>query len=502
MRFAAYIRYSHEEQADGYSYDAQKRIIENFICTQNGRLVETYFDEAETGRTINNRNDFLRMRQDALKKRFDALVVAKFDRLSRSRMDAIAVKSLLRRDLGVKVFSATEPSEHDGAMGTLIEGLLECVAEWYSLNLSQELKKGKRERALQGLHNSVAPFGTLKDKNGVLIKNEATFPGLLMSYELYSMGHYSDNQIAMELNNQGYRTTQGRLFSTATVRDMLQNKTYTGYVRYSQHIIKSDGRRSLSEPVEWIKGQHEVFISTELFEFCQEIRKRKAVHHEFYPQHRYYLLSGICYCWECINNKPAVETGKDYGKMRTQAQTRHKRTAPILYYRCTAKDFGILCPQGGVRADIVEQQVIDVLLSLKPPTDWRERILYAVGQVIGDRQLEARMVEIKAIIERMDFRWDNGFITNQDEYLEQRLRLQQELDALTPIPDDELERAADILDHFSAHWQATNNDRKAQRDLIQTVVEKVYISGEGVEALVLRPNYFIAIGAEKTISSE
>src|SRR5690242_6072150 len=103
MRHAAYIRYSHHEQADGYSYDAQKRIIEDFIRAQGGTLVETYVDEAETGRTLNNRDDFLRMRQDAHKRNFDALVVAKFDRLNRNRLDAIAVKSLLRRDLGIQV---------------------------------------------------------------------------------------------------------------------------------------------------------------------------------------------------------------------------------------------------------------------------------------------------------------------------------------------------------------------------------------------------------------
>lgn len=94
-RFAAYIRYSHEDQADGYSYDSQKRIVENFVRSQKGRLVAIYFDGAESGRTINNRDDFLRMRQDACKKRFDALVVAKFDRLSRSRMDAIVVIDVL-----------------------------------------------------------------------------------------------------------------------------------------------------------------------------------------------------------------------------------------------------------------------------------------------------------------------------------------------------------------------------------------------------------------------
>src|SRR3989304_4907198 len=101
------------------------------------------------------------MRQDARKGRFDALVVHKFDRFARNRTDALAIKSLLRYDYGVKIFSVTEPSEDsDGPMGALVEGIMESVADWYSRNLATEVAKGKFERSQQGLHNNQAPFGT------------------------------------------------------------------------------------------------------------------------------------------------------------------------------------------------------------------------------------------------------------------------------------------------------------------------------------------------------
>ena len=66
------------------------------------------------------------------KGKFDALIVHKFDRFARNRTDALAIKSLLRRDYNIKVFSASEPSEDsDGAIGALIEGIMESAAEWY-----------------------------------------------------------------------------------------------------------------------------------------------------------------------------------------------------------------------------------------------------------------------------------------------------------------------------------------------------------------------------------
>jgi DNA invertase Pin-like site-specific DNA recombinase len=42
MRYAAYIRFSHENQEEGYTLDAQKRIIENYVKRQKGKVVEFY----------------------------------------------------------------------------------------------------------------------------------------------------------------------------------------------------------------------------------------------------------------------------------------------------------------------------------------------------------------------------------------------------------------------------------------------------------------------------
>lgn len=215
------------------------------------RLSTIIFDEAQSGRTA-DRPEFINMRRDGKKKKFDAVVVHKFDRFSRNRTDALAIKSLLRHDYGIKAFSVTEPSEDsDGPIGALIEGIMESIADWYSRNLAQETVKGKRERALQGFHNNQAPFGMDKSKDGVLIPNDHEVKGLLLAFELYASSKYSDNDVARELNEHGYRTKAGKLFSTDMVRDMLQNRTYFGYVKYQPFQSHSDGRRSFAGKIEW-----------------------------------------------------------------------------------------------------------------------------------------------------------------------------------------------------------------------------------------------------------
>lgn len=492
MRYAAYIRISSEEQVGNFSIDAQNRAIEDWVKRQEGKLVQTYVDEAQSGRTA-DRPAFQRLRRDARKNKFDAIVVHKFDRFARNRTDALAIKSLLRQDYGIKVFSVSEPSEDsDGAIGALIEGIMECVADWYSRNLAAETTKGKRERAMQGYHNNRPPFGFDKDKKGVLIPNEHELEGLRQAYELYVTGKHSDNAIAQILNDEGYRSKSGRRFSTDTVRDILQNRTYLGYVRYQEYRRHADGRRSKEAPVRWFKGKHKAVIDKELFDHCQKVRAAKATHHEFYPRYRVYLLRDIIYCADCVADMPKHIEDESYGKMRPHPNY----DGSYLYYRCRARDFGRTCPQRSVRADIVEEQVIEILQTLKPPDDWREKMINAMSQLLGDKKLDERIAEIKEVINRMDFRWDHGFITDQDGYLEERLRLQQELEQLSPIPDDDLEVAADILENFAQHWEETGGDRKAQRRLIQLIVSRVWVKDKKIVALSLRPNYHVTLGLE------
>jgi DNA invertase Pin-like site-specific DNA recombinase len=271
-RYAAYIRISSEEQVGNYSVDAQRRAIQTWVQGQDGQLVQVYIDEAQSGRTA-SRPAFQQMRQDARKGKFDALVVHKFDRFARNRTDALAIKSLLRYDYNIKVFSVTEPSEDsDGPIGALIEGIMECVAEWYSKNLASEVSKGRHEKFMQGYHNNQPPFGLMRDGKR-LIPNPAELPGLLLAFKAYATGKYSFTGIAQLLNQHGYKSTSGRLFTKDAVREILQNQIYIGKVRYQPTRYNSDRTRDWSVPVEWIDGQHESVIPLELWGRAEEARR-------------------------------------------------------------------------------------------------------------------------------------------------------------------------------------------------------------------------------------
>ncbi len=176
--------------------------------------------------------------------------------------------------------------------------------------------------------------------------------------------------------------------------------------------------------------------------------------------------------------------------MRPQAQWGGERR----YYRCRAKDLGYDCEQKGIPVEIIDDQVVNILMNLKPPEDWHKGVTQAMSELLGEKSLEERLTEIRGVIERMDTRWDHGFFANEQEYMEQRIKLQLELEQLTPIPMDDLERAADLLTNFKSHWERLEGNHEAQHELIKLIMERVYVRDKKVVAMTLRSNYHLVLG--------
>ena len=481
MRYVGYVRVSHEDQVQGYSLDAQRRAIKEWIARQagdlKGRLVELYADEAKTA-TTDNRPALRQLRLDAKQGRFDAVVVHKFDRLARNREQAIAFKTLLRRDLGVKVFSVSEPSEDsDGVVGMLVEGILELVAEWYSKNLSAEFKKGKHEKAKQGKFNgSIPPYG-FDLKESVLVPNEEELEGVRLMFEAYSTGKYYDLDIARLLNEAGYRQKSGEPFKRETIRGLLQNNVYLGLVKYKPYVKNPDGSRKKNVPVTWYEGLHPAVISEELFSKCQQVRRELSKQGSRKHAKRYYPLTGILRCQAC--------KGTMKGQYCHLGETR--------YYRCsTRQSIPDSCNQKMVNADLLETQLVDFLSSVDV-SEWRAKALEALGDLLGEESLEDRQTTIRDIIRRIDFRFDMGFMS-KEEYLEKRRELQDALDALTPIPQDELEKAAQMLANFRQQWEEANGELR--KKLIHRVVEKAWVQGDAIVAVTLYPSYHVLVATQ------
>lgn len=297
---ALYIRVSTDDQTE-YSPDAQKRLLldyakKNDIVVSNEYI---YLDEGISGRRASKRPAFMRMIATAKQKPkpFDVILVHKFDRFSRNREDSIVYKSLLRKECGIQVISITEQIEDD-KFSVILEAMLEAMAEYYSLNLSDEVKKGMTEKAMRGEYQAAAPLGyKMVDKK--LVPDAETADIIRMIYDKYLNG-MSEFAIARLLNDMGIRTIRGNRFDNRGVTYILQNPVYHGYVRWN--VGRNNLRATISGSEDMIvaKGDHEPLISKETYELAlakkkAEYKPRKAKPTE-YGKH---WLSGILKCSDC-----------------------------------------------------------------------------------------------------------------------------------------------------------------------------------------------------------
>lgn len=165
---ALYIRVSTDKQEE-LSPDAQKRLGLEF-AKKNGILVKDEFifiENGISGRKADKRPEFQRMISIAKSKPspFQVIVVWKFSRFARNQEESIVYKSMLKKQCDVDVVSISEPLI-DGPFGSLIERIIEWMDEYYSINLSAEVKRGQTEKALRGGYQSAPPFGYKHDGSG------------------------------------------------------------------------------------------------------------------------------------------------------------------------------------------------------------------------------------------------------------------------------------------------------------------------------------------------
>lgn len=298
---AAYIRVSTDDQLE-FSLDAQLMEINKF-CVNNGYKLlseHIYSDEGISGKTAKSRPAFQKMISMAKikPKPFDIIVVHKFDRFARSREDSVVYKSLLKRECGIKVISMTENIEDD-KFSVILEAMLEAMAEYYSLNLAEEVKKGMTQKAIKGQPQAAAPFGyKMIDNKLIEIPIEAKIIKQIYSY--YLQGE-SFRDIAKNLNNIGILTHRGNNFEARTIEYILRNPAYIGKLRWNPtektnlnynhpDIIISD-------------GQHKQIISEKMFQDVQSkiIKNKKTFgpNKNTSSKNLSHWLSGIIICSRC-----------------------------------------------------------------------------------------------------------------------------------------------------------------------------------------------------------
>ncbi len=332
MKAVIYARYSSDNQREE-SIEGQLRECMEYANKIGIEVVANYIDRALTA-TTDNRPDFQRMIKDSYKHCFDMIIVWKLDRFSRDRYDSAHYKHILKKN-GVKVVSAKE-NISDGPEGIILESMLEGMAEYYSAELSEKVKRGLKENALKGkVNGGQIPYGYYVNNEQKLAIDEELAPIVIETFTMYADGHIIKD-IVKHFNEKGVTTRHGKKMSYNIIQYMLNNRKYIGEFRY--------GDTTLSNVVPPI-------ISDDLFKRVQErmIKNKKApARHKAEDN---YLLTTKLFCGKC----GALMVGESC-----------KKTAKTYrYYKCINTKRTHTCDKKPVRKEYIEdlavQKAMDIL---------------------------------------------------------------------------------------------------------------------------------------------
>lgn len=294
---AAYIRVSTDDQLE-FSPAAQQFALQQYAASHQIHLPNqfVFIDEGISGRKAEKRPSFMNMISAAKCKPrpFDVILVHKFDRFARSREDSVVYKAMLRKECGISVISITEQLEND-KFSMILESLLEAMAEYYSVNLSEEVKKGLFEKARRGEHIGKAPFG-YRMENRQLLPEPNEFPIVQKIFYLYAQQQYSLSDLVRYLQLHRIKTKENRPWRTATLLYMLSNPVYMGDSRYN---YKKNNVNTPNPPEDWIqaKGRHLPAISPKLFSKAQKRLSQKQTVHKIQTVRSF--CQGLAFCSQC-----------------------------------------------------------------------------------------------------------------------------------------------------------------------------------------------------------
>jgi len=251
MKAVIYARVSSKEQErEGYSIPAQLEACRTLAGKRGYRVIQEFIDvesAKEAGRT-----NFGKMVDYIRKDGVEVIVCHKVDRLCRNFRDFVTVDDLEASPIFV------EEEFPDNASGKLTYGLKVLLAKHYIDNLSDEVKKGMRQKIARGEWPHLAPYGYRNSGPGRTLQIEPTeAANVLYMYRTFATGDFSLQALRKKFREDGlvYKS-RSRVPAKGQLENMLKNPIYFG-------IMRIKGKE--------YPGSHEPIVSKELFDKVQDV---------------------------------------------------------------------------------------------------------------------------------------------------------------------------------------------------------------------------------------
>lgn len=297
----SYLRVSTRGQAErgggadeGFSIPAQREANKKKALSMGAMVGKEFVDRGTSAKSA-DRPELQKMLEYVKENadRVDYVIVHKVDRLARNRGDDIDIMRTLR-ECGVQLVSASE-SIDDTPAGMLLHGIMSSIAEFYSQNLANEVKKGLNEKVKGGGTPSRAPLGYLNirrmDDKGreerTVILDEERAPLIKLAFEEYATGNWTVQDLAEHLAACGLTTRAtpripSQPINKKSLNKVLINPYYKGIVPY--------------QGVEY-NGTHPTLVDSDTWQQVQDILEAHT-NGERTREHPHFL-KGSVFCKNC-----------------------------------------------------------------------------------------------------------------------------------------------------------------------------------------------------------
>jgi site-specific DNA recombinase len=240
---------SKDQEREGYSIPAQLKLLREYAHAHGFEVVREFVD-VETAK-ISGRKQFGAMVRFFRENRScRTAIVEKTDRLYRNFRDCVTLE-----DLEIEIHLPKEGqviSKDSKSQAKLVHGIQVVIARNYIENLREEVRKGMREKAEQGIYPSRPPLGYSNNKLEHTIEIDSRkAPLARRMFELYASGRHSLASLRNLL-----KAEFGQLLAKGYLERLLKNPFYKGQFIWEDKLYN---------------GTHAPLISAELFKLDGKI---------------------------------------------------------------------------------------------------------------------------------------------------------------------------------------------------------------------------------------
>jgi len=277
-------------------------------------------------------------------------------------------------------------------------------SKYYVDSLSENTKRGLRQKVRRGEYPGLAPIGYLNDvRNKTIVVNRKRSKIIKLAFELYLKGNSTLGDISHFLAQQGILTRGDKPYKRDKISFILSNPFYYGHFRYSGELHE---------------GKHEPIIAKKLFDKVQEVLKQRSK-----PQRKERVpkaFTGLFHCGEC-GMMITAEIQKDH-----------------VYYRCTKKSKTKICNQVYMREEILDQQLSSMIQKVSLRQDWAKQMLKMLeNDKEGSAQscfafVQENREKIKNLKQKLQFLLDSYLdqVIEREVYLEKKSELMSQVKTL------------------------------------------------------------------------